>query len=160
MKYQSVGSHSPLIIFASLLLIFAVLGCSGNSKVNTGDSPRANEETSELAGGDTLNISGKLICAHCYALNNDNTGHDHLLPESGFREGCAGYCSLQGYPVGVLLDNDLAGSKVWVIRTSSQLFADYMTQTVRIKGTFVSEGVIEPLSIELKSGKNQWITVM
>lgn len=147
--------------FISLMVVFLLtLNCSGNdNEKNIGTSdPEA--VAGDFVAGDTLQITGSLICAHCYALNQENTGHDHVLPESGFRKDCAGYCSLQGYPIGVLLDKELAGSKVWIIRTSSQLFADYMTRTVRIEGTYVSEGVIEPLNIELKSRETGWLTIM
>jgi len=134
---------------------------SGEKNQNSDDvSGDVQVKNKEYAVGDTLQIKGSLICAHCYALNEENTGHDHTLPQSGFREDCAGYCSLQGYPIGVLLDQKYGGSKVWVIRTSSQLFADYMTEIVRIKGQYAAEGVIEPLSIELKRGDDEWLTIM
>jgi len=148
--------------FMFLLTAVLVISCSGKTeKVNEKAGGDKHEEV--VAASDTMNISGSLICAHCYALNDENTGHDHELPKSGFKEDCAGFCSLQGYPIAVLLDEEFAGSKVWVIRTSAQLFADFMTETVKIKGTFVSKGVIEPLSIDLRrdgESEYEWVTIM
>lgn len=159
---NSASKYSPIFLGVTGLAILVLIGvsCSGNNGKQPADSANPEEASVQFAGGDTLNISGSLICAHCYALNRENTGHDHVLPQSGFIENCAGFCSLQGYPIAVFTENESGRSKVWVIRTSSQLFADYMTEKVRIKGTFVSDGVIEPLSIELKRGENQWITIM
>jgi len=147
-----------------LLLVgsIAVFGSCSNKK-NQSDSSNNHTNRTQIAfsEGDSLNITGSLVCAHCYALNPENTGHDHELPKSGYREDCAGFCSLQGYPVAVLLDENIDGSEIWVIRTASQIFADYMTRTVKVSGTYVSSGVIEPLSIRLKSEKsNNWITIM
>lgn len=147
-----------MLIFTTILLI----SCAGKTETKS-KNPSGEKSDQVVAVSDTMNISGKLICAHCYALNDENTGHDHVLPKSGFKENCANFCSLQGYPIAVLLDEEFAGSKIWVIRTSSQLFADFMTETVRIKGTYASKGVVEPLSIDLKKGSDkdyEWLTIM
>jgi len=155
------GRLIPVLLF-SLAFLIPGIGCSGNTDEVANKQSAEIDDRDAVAASDTLNITGKLICAHCYALNENNTGHDHTLPQSGFKENCANFCSLQGYPMAVLLDEELAGQRVWVIRTSSQLFADFMTQTLRIEGTFVSHGVIDPLSIELLKSEeeNQWITIM
>ena len=115
---------------------------------------------SKFTQGDTLTVSGILIDTHCYALDKSNTGHDHNLPQSGFREDCAEYCALQGYPVGVLIEQEGEEDYVWAIMTASQIFADYMTQTVRVEGTVRSDGVLDPLGVELKDGEDSWITIM
>ncbi|MFU8859706.1 MAG: hypothetical protein ACNA8K_04720 [Cyclonatronaceae bacterium] len=115
---------------------------------------------SRFAMGDTLVVTGTLIDAHCYALDKSNTGHDHQLPQSGFRENCAEYCALQGYPVAVLFENEQGADEVWSIMTTPLIFADYMIQTVRVKGTVRTDGVLDPLSVELMSGPDEWITIM
>ncbi|MGF1671696.1 MAG: hypothetical protein ACFCU6_14725, partial [Balneolaceae bacterium] len=81
-------------------------------------------------------------------------------PQSGFREDCAEYCALQGYPVGVLIQEEGEEDYVWSIMTASQIFADYMTQIARVRGTVRSDGVLDPLDVELKDGPDSWITIM
>lgn len=96
---------------------------------------------------DSLSIEGILICAHCYALNQENTGIDHHLPEKGLVKECASQCANLGYPIAVLSEKTVAGANVWVIRTSSQLFSDYMGKLTEVKGSLVTKGVIEPSGI-------------
>ncbi|MGI9541652.1 MAG: hypothetical protein ACR2MX_00250 [Cyclobacteriaceae bacterium] len=108
---------------------------------------------------DPLSMSGTLICAHCFALDQENVGLDHQLPESGFIPACASRCAELGYPIAVLVDPPIAGNEVWVIRTSSQLFTDYMAQKAEVVGTFVTNGMIEPRSIQVPTepGRRQII---
>ncbi len=147
-------------ISAFIVMAFLVIWSCTTEKETDPSTESETSGVTEFASGDTLSMTGSLVCAHCYALDPENTGHHHTLPQSGYRENCAGFCSAQGYPVGVLLDTKIADNEVWVIRTVSAIFEDYMTETVRIEGTFVSEGVIEPLSIDLKTGEDEWITIM
>lgn len=165
----SIKNYSRLFILLFVIGSIAVVGCS-NKQNSSQDSTEAvtdgsfPADSSIFAIGDTLEVTGKIICAHCYALNEENTGHDHTLPQSGFREDCAEFCSLQGYPMAVLLDEPVDGSRVWVIRTASQIFADYMTRIAKIEGTFASKGLIDPLSIYLEEqSENQttnWVQIM
>ena len=115
-------------------------------KAPISDLPVATTETvnGDMEEGDSLELKGKLICAHCHALNEENLGIDHQMPESGFAENCANLCAQQGYPIAVLVEDAVAGVEVWVIRTSSQLFEEYMASNTKIKGTFVTPGIIEP----------------
>lgn len=96
---------------------------------------------------DSLSIEGTLICAHCYALSQENTGIDHNLPEKGLVKECASQCANLGYPIAVLSEKTVAGANVWVIRTSSQLFSDYMGNLTEVRGSLVTKGVIEPSGI-------------
>jgi len=169
---------NPSFLFKNYFRVFilffvigsiATIGCSNkqNSSPDTAETETDGSfpaDSSIFAMGDTLEVTGKIICAHCYALNEENTGHDHTLPQSGFREDCAEFCSLQGYPIAVLLDEPVDGSRVWVMRTASQIFADYMTRTAKIEGTFASKGVIDPLSIFLEEKTEEkasnWVQIM
>lgn len=141
-----------------LIPLIAFVACNNEeSKIKEYQSTEAN-----YVRGDTLTITGQLIDSHCYALDKENTGHNHNLPESGYREDCAEYCALQGYPVGVLIkdEQDQNTEEMWVIMTAAQIFADYMTQTVRVQGTVRTDGILDPLQVELKTGPNEWTTIM
>lgn len=148
--------NKKILLSFLLTMVFLPLGCAKQDDANVAEE----DYVSIFNAGDEIEIEGKVICAHCYALNEENTGHDHNLPQSGFKENCAQFCSLQGYPIGVLLESELDGTRVWVIRTAGQIFADYMTETVRIKGEFVDTGVLDPLSIDLKTGEEEWTAIM
>lgn len=111
-----------------------------------------------LIEGDTLEITGKLICAHCYAFNIENVGIDHHLPKSGFVKDCAIICAKQNYPIAVLLDQPIDSTKLWIIRTAGDTFANYMTKTLKVKGEYVYRGLIEPTEIKVKKG-NDWINL-
>jgi len=142
-------------LITALAMIFIVAGCGDGEEIKEYVAPE-----SKFVKGDTLTVSGILIDTHCYALDKENTGHDHNLPQSGFREDCAEYCALQGYPAGVLIEQENEEDYVWAIMTASQIFADYMTQVVRVRGTVRSDGVMDPLDVELKDGPDSWITIM
>ncbi|MFU8811663.1 MAG: hypothetical protein ACNA78_01780 [Balneolaceae bacterium] len=145
-------------ISLSFLLILTVLLFSACTEEELAPEYRGGEQAHAV--GDTLQVTGSLIDSHCYALDPDNTGHDHQLPQSGFREDCAEYCALQGYPVAVLNKDDEGHDVVWTLMTASQIFADYMTQQVRVQGTFRSNGVLDPLRVELSDGEDGWIRIM
>jgi hypothetical protein len=143
-------------LFAIAIGVLTVVASCGNGEEATEYVfPEA-----KFTQGDTLTVTGILIDTHCYALDKENIGHDHNLPQSGFREDCAEYCALQGYPVGVLIQEDGEEDYVWAIMTASQIFADYMTETARVRGTVRSDGVLDPLDVELKDGPDSWITIM
>ena len=114
--------------------------------------------SSQYSFGDELEVSGLLICAHCYVLNTDNTGLHHELPKSGYVENCASKCATLGYPIAVLTINNLEDSSMWIQRTSSSLFTDYMTQEVRVTGTYVADGLMEPTSIKVKV-MTEWVVL-
>lgn len=144
-------------IFFVVIIVLIISGINCSSE--PGRNKRSSKEKSSLSENDTIQISGTLICTHCYSLNEKNTGLDHQLPESGFVKNCASLCAQQNYPIGVLSEAKQYGANVWVIRTSSQLFADYMSQEVRIKGIFIKDALIEPAHIEVKDD-NKWITLL
>lgn len=114
--------------------------------------------SSQYSFGDEFQVSGLLICAHCYALNSDNTGLHHELPKSGYVENCASKCATLGYPIAVLTINNQKDSSVWIQRTSSSLFTDYMTQEVRVTGTYVADGLMDPTSIKVKV-MTEWVVL-
>ena len=145
------SGFSIIVILSSL-----IIGCSyedSDSSLTKKISPAG------ISENDTIEISGNLICTHCYALNEKNSGLNHQLPENGYIENCAVKCAQQNYPIGVLLDKENYGANVWVIRTSGQLFADYMTKSVKVKGLFITKGLIEPTSIKVQD-KETWITLL
>ena len=108
-----------------------------------------------LKEGDIIKISGELICAHCYALNKENVGTDHQLPKSGFVKDCAIICAKQNYPIAVFLDQPVDSTRLWIIRTAGDTFADYMTKTLTVKGEYVYRGLIEPTNLKVKNGNNR-----
>lgn len=148
-------------------LLFLSFGCSRERQdqplVAMSESPSEQKlpEASDydLDAGDVMKIEGKLICAHCHALNEKNVGIDHQLPESGFMEDCANLCAQQGYPIAVLLNQPIADTKLWVVRTSSQFFDGYMASNTKIQGTFVTPGIIEPTEIKVQQDQN-WVTLI
>jgi len=149
-------AYTPLLPVL-MVTLFSVVSCNQENQIKEYQPAESN-----YTRGDTLTVTGMLIDSHCYALDKENTGHDHNLPESGFRENCAEYCALQGYPVGVLNQNEEGQQteELWVIMTAAQIFADYMTQTVRVQGTVRTDGLLDPLQVELKTGPDEWITIM
>lgn len=156
-KFQLLSLFAACIIFAS---------CSGSgskSKSNTdsntsGNSTSQNQTASKFAPGDTITIQGILIDTHCYNLDQENIGDDHMLPKSGFREDCAAYCANLGYPVAVLIGGK-PGNKVWILRFSAQVFADYMAETVRVEGNFISDGLVQPSKVEMKT-EDGWVQII
>jgi hypothetical protein len=125
--------------------ILLISGCT--AKQTQPESPGPLSSFSVFPENDSLNIEGILICAHCYALNSKNTGIDHILPENGPVKECASQCANLGYPIAVLSEKTVAGANVWVIRTSSLLFSDYMGKKTEVRGSLVTKGVIEPTGI-------------
>jgi len=109
-----------------------------------------------LKEGDVIEISGRLICAHCYALNKENVGIDHQLPKSGFVKDCAITCAKQNYPIAVLLNQPVDSTRLWIIRTVGNTFADFMTNTAKVKGEYVYRGLIEPTNLMVMKDK-KWI---
>lgn len=126
---------------------------------NPGDLEAPETSDNDLETGDVMNIEGQLICAHCHALNEKNVWIDHQLPESGFVAGCANLCAQQGYPIAVLLNEPVANTELWVVRTSSLLFDGYMASNTKIQGTFVTSGIIEPTEIKVQQDKT-WVTLI
>ncbi len=128
-----------------ILVMLFVTGC--NTRQTPAETVEPSTTFSVFQETDSLSIEGTLICAHCYALNQENTGVDHTLPESGFVKECASQCANLGYPIAVLSEKMVAGANVWVIQTSSQLFSDYMGKKAEVRGSLVTNGVIEPTGI-------------
>ncbi len=141
--------------FVLLTLAFALIGCS--NKKQEQHNPE-NRTYNNLKEGDVIEISGKLICAHCYAFNKENVGIDHQLPKSGFVKDCAITCAKQNYPIAVLLDQPIDSTKLWIIRTAGDTFKDYMTKTLIVKGEYVYRGLIEPTELKVKKG-NEWVNL-
>jgi len=137
-----------------ILFIFSILiiGCS-QKKVEP--KQPENENYTNLKEGDIFEISGKLICAHCFVLNKDNVDIDHQLPKKGFVKDCAITCAKQNYPIAILLDSPVDSTNLWVIRTAGDIFADYMTKKLTVKGEYVYSGLIEPTNLKVKIG-DEW----
>ena len=142
-----------------IVILFLLSSCGSNCSQCGKKTSAQNISSKSISENDTIEISGTLICTHCYALNENNTGLNHQLPESGFVENCAAKCAQQNYPIGVLMSQKNFGTKVWVIRTSGQLFTDYMTKTIKVRGLFITAGLIEPISIQVNDNEN-WITLL
>jgi len=155
--------RKQLFFLPVLIMLGLVIGCSGSGSNSNGDKNNPQNKTNQQANsnyapGDTLAFQGKLIDTHCYNLDQQNIGDDHTLPESGFREDCAAYCANLGYPVAVLIDGK-PGNKVWILRFSAQVFADYMAETVRVEGNFISDGLVQPSKVEMKTDEG-WIQII
>lgn len=154
------------LTLGTMLVVF-VFWSSCNTQPSSDDDGQDNQaslsiesipSSSQYSFGDELQVSGLLICAHCYALNTDNTGLHHQLPKSGYIENCASKCATLGYPIAVLTNNNLEDSSMWIQRISSSLFTDYMTQEVRVTGTYVADGLMEPTSIKVKV-MTEWVVL-
>jgi len=147
-------------ISACLLMgiIYAGSGCSGGNQQPDPSHTNTGSDADQYAEGDTLSFRGTLIDTHCYSLDQENIGEDHTLPESGFREDCAQYCANLGYPVAVLVGGK-PGNKVWIMRFSSQVFAEYMANEVRVDAEFISNGLAEPFKVEMKT-EDGWIQII
>jgi len=138
-----------LILFTFSIFI---IGCSQKK-----EEPKQPEKEiyTDLKEGDIFEISGRLICAHCFVLNKDNIEIDHQLPREGFVKDCAITCAKQNYPIAILLDSPVDRTSLWVIRTAGDIFADYMTKTLTVKGEYVYSGLIDPTSLKVKIG-DEW----
>jgi hypothetical protein len=148
-------------ILTPLIIIFVLNSCQTDQKST--DSTLVNHPPTifnQSQESDSLKIKGTLICAHCYALNEENTGKNHILPESGFVKGCASQCANLGYPIAVLSMEAVAGTNIWVIRTTGALFADYMGEETEVKGSFVSKGIIEPSEILVATEPGHWVILL
>lgn len=168
LSFRTFRLFSLSIFTLAVVTIFA--SCSGSDSESNLDSSAQDQSTStsttqskapsgkEYAPGDTLAFEGTLIDTHCYNLDQENIGDDHTLPKSGFREDCAAYCANLGYPVAVLIGGK-PGNKVWILRFSSQVFADFMAETVRVEGTFISGSLIQPSKVEMKS-EDGWVQII
>lgn len=148
-----------LLILAVSILIFLGTNCTSKSGKNEIASQENTNSSSPLVENDSMEITGILICTHCYSISEKNTGLDHNLSENRFMKDCAGMCALQNYPIGVLSKNKQHGANVWVIRTSGSMFADYMSKEIKIKGLFIKDALIEPLHIEVDDN-SKWITLL
>ncbi len=109
------------------------------------------------AQGDSIAITGILIDSRCFSLDPANTGVDHERPE-GPVIACAQACAKAGFPVAVLVDGDPNGD-VWVLVTVPAVFSDFMAETVRVRGTVRSAGVLIPERVAYRSN-DEWITIM
>ncbi len=141
----------------ALVFLALITGCNPTDKNEKKNNKPASPKTA--VEGDVIELTGKLVCVHCLALNDSNTGLDHQLPESGFVKDCAQKCAKQNYPIGILLSSKQYGTDVWVIRTSGDTFQKYMTKTLTVKGEYVTSGLIEPKSLKVKDGEKT-ITLM
>ncbi len=150
---------TPLRFIYLLILGFFFTACDHKPSSTSTDedlttvelSPNLEANLREIAEiNDTVQLAGTLICTHCYALNHENTGTDHLLPQAGFVSGCAGKCANQGYPIGILQIRKTQSDKVWVIRTSSMIFSDYMGMEAQVTGIVITDRILEPLGITVR----------
>lgn len=149
------------IIFSTITVVLIISGinCTSQSAKNEVAPQEEISSSGFLSENDSMEVSGILICTHCYSLNEKNTGIDHQLPENGFVKNCASMCAQQNYPIGVLSEAKQFGANVWVIRTSPQMFADYMSKEVKIKGIFIKDALIEPSHIEVED-VDEWIILL
>ncbi|MFQ5569938.1 MAG: hypothetical protein ACE5G0_09700 [Rhodothermales bacterium] len=121
-------------------------------------NPPETTEGRTHAPGDSISVTGVLVDSRCFYLDKANNANvDHNRPE-GRVPGCAKACAMQGFPVAVLEGGDVEGM-VWILSFPSQVFADYMAQTVRVQGEFRSEGIIIPHRVETQTGDG-WTRIM
>jgi len=91
-----------------------------------------------------VTLEGTLVDSKCYLKDNSLTGNDH-----GPVKGCGTMCLKGGTP-GALLTKD---KKFHAILAPSIALADYVGQTVRVRGT-VHNGAILASKVEVnKDGK-------
>ena len=141
-----------LVFLIGLLLVLASACAEPDSRDDT--------EAPTYALGDSITVTGVLIDTRCFHLDKaTNHAVDHNRPEpEGHVLGCARACALQGFPVGVL-EGGASDGKVWILSFTSQVFADYMAQTVRVNGEFRSDGIIVPLQVEMQTSDG-WTRIM
>lgn len=146
--------------FIYIILTFTITISAFNCRSEkTNLNPPTKTAEQNYSEGDSIEVSGRLICAHCYALDEENTGLNHKLPKSGYVENCAVTCAKQNYPIAVLLNSPKGGSNVWVIRTAGQTFSRYMTDTIIVKGTVAYKGLLDPVNIKVNDGKT-WVKLL
>jgi len=149
----------------SLKNLAGMIGCIGLlcvmlSACTQSVSDEQTTATKTYALGDSIMVSGVLVDSRCFYLDKPtNRNVDHIRPEpEGRVPGCGKACALQGFPVAVLEGGDLEGM-VWILSFPSQVFADYMAQTVRVYGEFRSEGIVIPNRVEMQTSDG-WLRIM
>ncbi len=110
------------------------------------------------AQGDTVEVTGVLVDTRCFRLDKAaNRADDHLRPE-GRVPGCGAACARQGIPVAVLEEGRPEGY-VWVLAFPPQALAEYVGQTVRVRGDYRAEGILEPLRVEMQAAGG-WTVIL
>lgn len=148
------------IVWLAVPAVIGLLFLSAcSSRPDVEDSVPLSEAIS-YARGDTINVSGLLVDTRCFAANRQNIGMDHPdpVPTSQTGAACARYCALQGFPVGVATGG--ADGPVWILLSSPQVLADYMEQTVRVRGVVRSDGVLIPERVEMQTADGGWTFVL
>ncbi|MEX0599719.1 MAG: hypothetical protein WD205_03680, partial [Rhodothermales bacterium] len=160
------------MILSSLIVLVLLVGCQADEPEIPPDADGRQDEAAEgrdgatdpsgrppmaAAPGDVIALTGTLIDTHCYADDHANAGLDHDRPQ-GFVPDCAILCARSGFPVGLLLD-DKRGPDVWILVTAPAVLADYMAQTVRVRGEVRSNGVLIPQRVELQQG-DEWTFIL
>ena len=135
-----------------------LIGCALSFMVAAGcQQPRPERVAIEYARGDSLEVSGTLIDSRCFNLDPANVGVDHIRPE-GFVKACAQACANMGFPAAVLKNGD-PDDDVWVLIAVPAILADYMAETVRVRGVVRSAGILIPERVEIRDG-DEWLTIM
>lgn len=150
------GAMKKLLYLMMGLMCTTLSSCSRQSGDENKDQPQTG--TGNYVSGEALDFSGVLIDTRCYSISQENTGKDHDLPDRGFVKACASLCAQQGFPVAVLVDGE-KGGKVWILMFSSQVFADFMAETVRVHATWISDGLVEPKSIDMQT-EGGWVQIL
>ena len=154
---MSITSNIARLGVPTAIGLLFLSACS--SKPDVGDSASA-REAGLYAQGDTISVNGLLVDTRCFAANRQNLGMDHPdpVPTSQTGPACARYCALQGFPVGVAVDGP--EGPVWILLSSPQVLADYMEQTVRVRGVVRSEGVLTPQRVEMQTTDGGWTFIL
>lgn len=82
---------------------------------------------------------------------------DQVRPE-GFVKACAQACANMGFPAAVLKNGD-PDDEVWVLIAVPAFLANYMAETVRVRGVVRSAGILIPERVEIRDG-DEWLTIM
>ena len=101
-------------------------------------------------GGSTLQISGVLIDSRCYAFDNNNITNAHMMLGGANVPNCASACAKMGIPVAVL-EGGIKGGSLYTISAPASVFAAYMGMETRMVGKEISQGIVFPASIEVKT---------
>lgn len=150
-------SHIVWLSIPAVIGLLFLSACTSRPEIEDSESL---PEAISYARGDTINVIGLLVDTRCFAANKKNIGMDHPdpVPTSQTGAACARYCALQGFPVGVATGG--ADGPVWILLSSPQVLADYMEQTVRVRGVVRSEGVLIPERVEMRTTDGGWTFVL
>jgi hypothetical protein len=128
-------------------------GCSKCPKYTAAAVATMEEENRSVPIGP---ITGTIVDMRCYSQNLANFTDTHITAIGGTMKKCGEFCATRGIPVG-LLCNGKAGSRVYILLTSSIELAGYMEKEARVTGRLMKDsGGLYTIKIEFKNDKGEW----